>query len=421
MSVTSARHGRLRRSSTGSNLLKFLLTGIVVFALSGLSVAAYAAWGLTSSINTFSLGNGEGNADLPTVGAGSESLDGALTILLVGSDSRAGSILDDGETGELNDVNLLLHISEDHQNATVISFPRDLKLAIPSCPDGQGGNFPAMSEQMLNSAISYGGMQCVALTIAKLTGLDIPYAAKITFDGVIGVSNALGGVTVCLTEPIDDPYTGLVLPAGDNNLLGLDALQFLRTRHGVGNGSDVTRISNQQIFMSALVRELQSGDTFSDPLKVYSLAKAGIENMEMSSNMASISFLQSLAGTVKNLDLSRVNFVQYPSVAHPYEAGRLMPDYASGKLLMQVIESGKPFEVVGRGEAVVDPNAPTETPGTTTPTPGTQTPGTTPETPTNQVDDDGFTTNPDGVVLLPENITGQSAGNATCSAGRTRY
>jgi len=429
VSLASARHGQLRRSSGWANAGKMLLTAFIVLVLSGVSVAAYAAWGLGTKLDTVQLASGpsEGDDQGPAVGAAAQSVDGELTVLLVGSDSREGSILDDGETGELNDVNLLLHVSADHQNATVISFPRDLKVPIPSCPDGEGGYYSAMSEQMINTAISYGGLSCVALTIAKLTGMDIPYAAKVTFDGVIAMSNAIGGVTVCLTEPIEDAYTGLSLPAGDNTLAGLDALQFLRTRHGVGNGGDTSRISNQQVFMSAMVRQLRSADTLSNPLKVYGLAKAAIENVQLSDNMASTSFLQQLAGTVKDIDLSRINFVQYPSLPHPYEAGRLTPNYALADELIDLVVSGQPFEVSDRGEGVVDPNADpgTQTPppadGTTDPTAPPTTAGPTTDPTTGQPPADGSTETPSGPVVLPEGITGQSAGDQTCSAGRTVY
>lgn len=409
----SARHGRLRRSNGWANAGKVLLTGVIVLALSGISVAAYAVWGLASDLKTVDLVVSEEEQEaLDAVAAGSQSLDGALTILLVGSDSREeGSEFNDGETGELNDVNLLLHISADHQNATVVSFPRDLMVPIPSCPSPDGGYYSAMSEQMLNTALSYGGLPCVALTIENLTGLHIPYAGLITFDGVVGISNAIGGVTVCLTEPIFDEYTGLDLAPGDNTLAGGVALQFLRTRHGVGNGGDVSRISNQQIFMSALVRQLQSSDTLGNPVKVYGLAKAGIQNMTLSSNMATVQFMQALAGTVKDIDLERINFVQYPSFSHPYEAGRLTPDYASAQLLFDVLASGQPFEVTGRGEAVVDTSAPAEVPAEV---PAEDVPAE--EAPVEETE-----APPSGPVKLPENITGQSAANQTCSAGRTTY
>lgn len=412
---TSVRHGRLRRSSAWGNALRVLLTTAIVVALSGVATVTYALWGLVSDVRTVELGP---SAD--AVGAGDQSIDGALTILLVGSDSREGQSYQDGEEGELNDVTLMLHVSADHQNATVVSFPRDLMLPIPSCPseDGQPDYYPAMSEQQLNSTMMYGGLPCTVRTIESLTGMSIPYAGLVTFDGVIGISNAIGGVEVCLAQPIVDEHTGLDLPAGEVTLQGNDALQFLRTRHGVGDGGDTSRISNQQVFMSALVRELKSADTLSDPVKVYGLAKAGVDNMTLSSSMASVQFMQAVAGTVKDIDLDRINFVQYPSFTHPYQEGRLTPDYANAQLLFDVLEQGKPFSVSATGEGAVaegedaaaDPAAPAE-----------EAPAETPADPNAPVDAEAPAVDEGGAVVLPEGITGQDASTATCSAGRTVF
>ncbi|UOQ57322.1 LCP family protein [Leucobacter allii] len=420
---TFVRHGKLRRSSSWANALRVLATTAVVVALSGVATVAYAVWGLTQDVDTVDLGD---SAD--TVAAGSQSIDGPLTILLVGSDSRVGQSYDDGEEGELNDVTLMLHVSADHQSATVVSFPRDLMIPIPSCPgpDGEDEYYPAMSEQQLNSTLSYGGLPCTVRTIESLTGMDIPYAGLITFDGVIGVSNAIGGVDVCLTQPIVDEATELNLPAGENTLVGNDALQFLRTRHGVGDGGDTSRISNQQVFMSSLVRKLQSADTLSDPVKVYGLAKAAVENMTLSSNMANVQFMQQVAGTVKDIDLSRINFVQYPSFSHPYEEGRLTPDYASAEALFQVLQSGAAFTVAATGEgvAVEAGEAPTdgsaEAPVETT-DPAAEDPAATDPAAGDPGAAEGATTTTDenGKVVLPENVTGQPADTVTCSAGRT--
>lgn len=401
------RHGALRRSRVWVNVLRVFFTGVIAIALSGVAVAAYAVWGLVQDADTVEL---PPNPDPDAVEAGQQSIEGAFSILLVGSDSRQGQSIDDGELGELNDVNMLLHVSADHKNATVISFPRDLMLPIPSCPgpDGQENYYSAMSEQQLNSAMMYGGLPCVVRTIEELTGMTIPYAGLVKFDGVIGVTKAIGGVPVCLTEPIVDPKTNLDLEAGEHVISGWTALQFLRTRHGVGDGGDKSRISNQQVFLSSLVRQLRSSETLTNPVKVYALAKAGIENMQLSSNMASIPFMQALAGTVKDIDLDRVNFVQYPTFEHPYQEGRLTPDYNAGEVLIDVVKSGEPFTVATTGEGVVEnPNAkdpePTEPPADGE---GTET-GETPAEPE--------------PTVLPPSITGQGGSNETCSAGRTRY
>ncbi len=414
--ATIVRHGKLRRSNAWGNALRvFAITALVV-VLSGVATVSYAVWGLVQDVDTVELGD---NAD--AVGVGSQTIEGELTILLVGSDTREGQALDDGEEGELNDVNLLLHVSADHQNATVVSFPRDLMVPIPSCPGpaGEPDYYPAMSEQQLNSAMMYGGLPCVARTISELTGMEIPHAGLITFDGVIGVSNAIGGVDVCLASPIVDPAAELDLPAGMNTLVGWDALQFLRTRHGVGDGGDTSRISNQQLFMSSLVRKLRSAETLSDPVKVYGLAKAGVENMTLSSGMANVQFMQGLAGTVKDIDLERINFVQYPSFTHPYEEGRLTPDYTNAQALFDVIKSGQPFAVTGVGEGVAPEGADPAAPDPAVPDPAappTEDPAVPPTTTAPPA-----TTAPDGTVQLPPEITGQPAATETCSQGRTVY
>lgn len=404
------RHGKLRRSNGWLNFMRIGLTALVVVGLSGIATVAYAVWGLTQ-VDTVEM-----PATGPDVEAGARQMDGAFTILLVGSDTREGQVYQDGEglDGELNDVTMMLHVSADHQNATVVSFPRDLMIPIPSCPgpNGEPEYYSAMYEQQINTTLSVGGLPCVATTVAALTGMEIPYAGLITFDGVTAVTNALGGVDVCLTEPIYDEHTGLDLPAGNVTLSGDYALQFLRTRYGVGDGGDTSRISNQQVYMSALVRQLQSAETLSDPVKVYSLAKAGLENMTLSSNMATVQFMQAVAGTLKDIQLENINFVQYPTYSHPSIEGRLVPDYENANLLFEVLMSGQAFDVTATGEGVaavetapVEEVPVEEVPVEEAPVEGAVEP--TPEVPAR--------------VELPPGITGQPAAKQTCSQGRTVF
>ena len=343
------RHGQLRASNPWANGVRFAVATILTVALSTVAVGAFAVWSLVGGINTVELPGGD------PVEISSGTIDGPLTVLVVGTDSRAGQSIDDGEEGNLNDVNLLLHIAADHQSATVVSFPRDLMLPIPSCPgpNGEPDYYSAMSEQQLNSTLNSGGLPCVAATLSELTGLEIPYAGEISFDGVIAMSNAVGGVEVCLAQPIVDPKTDLDLPAGQVALEGTEALQFLRTRYGVGDGGDTSRISNQQVFMSALMRKLKSAETLSDPVKVYGLAKAAISNMVLSSNMQSMPFLQAAAGTMQNIELENITFVQYPTARHPYAEGRLVALEPQASALNEALISGTPITVGGTGEGVV--------------------------------------------------------------------
>src|SRR6478736_1403501 len=197
-----ARHGKLKRHHPFRTILAALVTVVAVLGVSTAGVAAYAVLDVTGTAvakKTVTLVDSKGNAVVPKVGA--------FNVLLAGSDSGGGNAAY-GERGEvLNDVTMVLHVSSDHKNATVISFPRDMFVSIPSCPDPKGGSFDAMSRQKINSSLSYGGLACTVLTVEKLTGLDIPYAGVIEFDGVIEMSNAVGGVPVCVTGDIRDDNT----------------------------------------------------------------------------------------------------------------------------------------------------------------------------------------------------------------------
>ena len=141
-----ARHGRLKAPNPFGTILKFLAASVAVLMVSGASVAAITLVKFDSNIKTVTLAN-ETDGPPPSLGA----FDGGFNVLLVGSDSRAGS----GEKGPdsaLNDVNILLHVSQDQTNAVAVSIPRDMIVPIPSCPKENGkGNYGAMSAQPLNS------------------------------------------------------------------------------------------------------------------------------------------------------------------------------------------------------------------------------------------------------------------------------
>lgn len=394
-----ARHGRLKRHHPLKTLAGMLAGALTVAALSGIGVAAYAAVDVVSSLKpSVKLVDDKGNAVVPKVGA----MDGAFNVLLAGSDSGGGNAAY-GERGEtLNDVTMLLHVSADHKNATVVSFPRDMFVPIPSCPNPEGGSYDSMSRQKLNTTLSYGGLACTVLTVEKLTGLNIGYAGVIEFDGVIEMSNAVGGVPVCVAGDIVDPYTGLDVKAGENTLQGAQALAFLRTRHGVGDGSDLGRISNQQVFLSALVRTIKSADTLANPVKVYAMAKAATSNIALSDSLNNVTTIASMAVALKDVDIAKVVFVQYPN---HYVDGGVAPTTDAAETLMTALGNDQPVTLTGDTGVGSEAAPGTEAPAAQAPTDtSTATPSDTPTTaPT------------DGSVELPSDVHGQTAAQVTCS------
>lgn len=281
-----------------------------------------------------------------------EELKGAINILLIGSDTRQGQAGVFGhDRSVLADVIMLVHISKDRKNVVAMSFPRDLMVPYPSCPDPNGGS-PYLAQAMgqINATIANGGPGCTLLTVEKLTGLKIPYLAMINFQGVIDMSDAIGGVEVCLSKPIKDKYTFLNLPKGKNVLQGMKALQFLRTRHGVGDGSDLGRISNQQVFLTSLVRKIKNGGVLSNPIQLYSLANAAARNMTLSSSLSDVGTMVSIASSLKNVDLDKITFIQVPShtgLPAPYQ-GRVGLTEDKANIVFTKLRNDEPILVNGK-------------------------------------------------------------------------
>lgn len=352
-----------------------------------------------------------------------EEFDGAFSILLVGNDDGNGDEKYGSRDHALNDVNILLHVSEDHQKATAISVPRDMFVEVPECTDPATGlNQSATSGVKINSTLARGGLKCVVDTFRGITGQPIDYAAMIQFEGVIALSSAVGGIPVCVTTAIDDSYSGLKLSAGENIVEGEQALAFLRTRHGVGDGSDLARISNQQVFMSSLMKTLKSKATLSDPKKVLNIANVVADNMTLSTSLASIPTLASLAYSLKDIPLENITFLQYPTTYSDFNGmSGVMPQKEAAEPMLEAVFNDQNVTIMGgtapggfgavEQEAVEQPVIPEEepvTPDVPAPTETTATPippTVQPETP---------------VELSPE-VTGIKASQDICSRGFGDY
>ena len=402
MSVPSdgiARHGRLKRPNPLLGVLRFLGIGVTVLAVSATSIVAIETYRAVADIDTVVLHPGEPPAPPPDIAA----MQGGFNMLIIGSDR--------GETeeeikargkAELNDVTMLLHVSQDHTNAVAVSIPRDMVVPIPSCPKADGsGYYPRMSGQPINVTLRYGGIPCTVATVEELTGLRIDFAGLITFQGVIQMSTALGGVPVCLIEPITDKYSGFSRPAGEFALEGRDALAFLRSRHGVGDGSDLTRISSQQVFLSSMVRKLKSDDTLHDPLTLFNLASAATTNMTLSDNFRNVDTLMAISKALADLDLDKVTFVQYPGVTGQpgIYLKKVKPVASVAKALFDQIRADKPFALESAGDgrgSVLNPNA--------TPLPADPDATLDPSAP------------PAEVLPIIAGLRGQTAADQTCSA-----
>lgn len=401
------RHGKLKPHRPVRRLLSYTAMGLAAVLVATVGVATFSVWRLSSNLETVDLSIGN-DTEIPQF----QNQQGAFNVLVVGSDSRENQESADSSEhdGELNDVTMLLHVHEDHQGATVISFPRDLLVDFPTCPPQEEGGFevPPGSGAQLNTALERGGLPCAVALIESMTGLEIPYVAKITFDGVINMSTAVGGVPVCFAGAISDRRSGLEIPeAGTFDLEGEDALAFLRTRYGIGDGSDLSRISAQRVFMSSLVRKIQSDEVLGSFTSLYRIAQVASENMTLSTSLSDPTTMVGMANVLRQIPLETMQFVTYP--VQP-AGNRVIPDYYTAGLMMEMVRNDEvipldPSELGSGSRESEDPEETSEPSESESPSP------------TEEVDDPEAS-EPTGLEGL---IDGQNAEQESCVVPYGQY
>ncbi len=416
---TVARHARLTSPHPIAQLLKILAVAAAVVLVSATGVAAYTAYDLTASFTADAVQLEDQPAVPPDIG----QIEGGVNLLIAGTDACepqyeaqfGNRCTGPDSVGERNDVTMLVHISDNPRRVTVISFPRDLVIPIAECTQ-EDGSVRGGGSAMINVAYETGGLGCVVKTVSQLSGLDIPFAAKVTWGGVIQITDAIGGVDVCLAKGIRDADSNLDLPAGMNTISGATALAFLRVRHAIGDGSDLSRIGNQQQYMSRLARKLVSEDVLSNPATLYRLATTALDNVTPSTSLTNPLTLVQIALAVKDVPYDDIAFLQYPVADDPSDPNRVIPNRQAAADLWAALESNQPLVITGQagsngGVVVVTP---TETPS---PPAGTATPDATPS-PTGTAATPTETPQPE--VTLPSSINGSTAAEETCSVGNVR-
>ncbi|MEU5363508.1 LCP family protein [Streptomyces sp. NPDC005925] len=271
---------------------------------------------------------------------GGFSKDRAINILLIGTDKRTGkgnsAYGDKGSVGHA-DTTILLHVAKDRSNATALSIPRDLIVDVPDCPttleDGSQKVIPGTPGTRFNTSLGQGERtpSCTARTVTELTGIKPDNFMVADFNAVKTLTSAVGGVEVCLNKDINDKDSKLNLTKGKHVVEGEQALAFVRTRHSVGSGGDLSRIGLQQQFLSALMRKLKSNDTLTSPSKMLKLAEAGTKALTVDSELDSIGKLKDLGMELGKLNVKNLTFVTVPVIDNPAETVKVTVVPAPGK------------------------------------------------------------------------------------------
>ncbi|WP_336209766.1 LCP family protein [Nonomuraea sp. LPB2021202275-12-8] len=232
----------------------------------------------------------------------------ALNVLLVGTDSQAGTPR--FRKGARTDTMIVLHLPADRRKVTVVSIPRDSIVEIPRC-----GSAPARTD-MINSAFDRGGLSCAVKTVETLTGIRIDHMIEVEFAGFVQLVDALGGVEVKLERPVDDPKSKLKLPAGRNLLNGETALGYMRLRN-YGDGSDIGRIKRQQQLLYAMAKKAKL--VLTDPAQLRAFLAEAAKSVRTDEALD----LETMAGIASSAQGSSVSFRTIPWRPHPQVPNRI--------------------------------------------------------------------------------------------------
>ncbi|BCL23031.1 LCP family protein [Streptomyces tuirus] len=327
-----------QRRRKGLMITAWTAAGIVVIGGAG---AGYLYFQLNGNLKSVDIDQALG-ADRPK-----KADNGSENILVLGSDTRSGSNkklgggTDDGSSR--SDTAMIVHLYKGHKKASVVSIPRDTLIDRPACTDAQGTEHPAAQNAMFNSAYSTGGAACAVKTVESITDLRMDHYLEVDFAGFQKLIDDLGGVEITTTKSIDDPDSHLKLKAGTHTLDGRQALGLVRTRHGVGDGSDLGRIQLQQAFVKALVNQIKDVGVFSNPKKLLDLAETATKTVTADSDLGSVNKLASFANGLKGISPSDMHMITMPVVYDPADPNRVLLQKKKADRIWKALENDKPI------------------------------------------------------------------------------
>ncbi|WUR66097.1 LCP family protein [Streptomyces violaceus] len=301
---------------------------------------------LNGNIKKDALNLGDSKVAAPTPNAAGQT---PLNILLIGSDARdskenqkLGGARETFGATPLADVQMLLHLSADRTNMSVISMPRDTLVKIPKCTDPDDGKVYRSTQvrTMTNQSLGHGGPGCAVATWQELTGIHIDHFIMVDFAGVVSMADAVGGVPVCVDANIhsrtsDGKGSGLRLEKGTSYIQGEQALQWLRTRYGFEDGSDLARSKAQHMYMNAMVRQLRDNMTLSSPNKLRRLAEEATRAMTVDPGLDTVKKLYDLSDELRKVEPKRITMTTMPN---RYVGARVEPTQDAEQLFRLVRE-----------------------------------------------------------------------------------
>ena len=239
-----------------------------------------------------------------------------LNVLVMGSDDRdaEGNNIDNQALGssDRSDTTILMHLSADRKRAYGVSIPRDSLVTRPECTTEDGETIPGGTDVLWNEAFALGGPACTIQQFEQLTGVFVDHYVVVDFAGFEGMVDAIDGVPVCIPEDIVDPAHGINIPAGTREVVGREALNYVRARYTLGNGSDIGRIKRQQAFIAAMVNKVMSADTLARFDRLVGFLNAATKSLQVDPGLENVVKIARLGMGFQNIGMDNIQFVTVP-------------------------------------------------------------------------------------------------------------
>ncbi|MFF7446136.1 MULTISPECIES: LCP family protein [unclassified Streptomyces] len=345
-----AAHGKGSRGKgrRGRRVLRWtaIVLAVVVLGTAGAGYLYYRHLNDNLRKDDLNLGDEENRAARTEANAAGQT---PLNILLIGSDARdneenqkLGGAKDTYNTAPRADVQMLLHLSADRSNMSVVSMPRDTLVDIPECTDPDDDKvYSALTSAMTNDSLGRGGPGCTVATWEKLTDIHIDHFIMVDFAGVVSMADAIGGVPVCVDANIHSHTSnghgsGLKLKKGTTPIKGEQALQWLRTRYGFEDNTDIARAKAQHQYMNSMVRQLRENATLSSPNKLRKLAETATEALTVDEGLGSVTKLYDLSNELRKVPTERITMTTMPW-QYASDGNRVVPKPEEAKKVFRLV------------------------------------------------------------------------------------
>jgi LCP family protein required for cell wall assembly len=311
-----------------------VLIGISVFVVVITTALYFVIKHLEGNIDAVDLSKETGPAPTKVV-------EKAINVLVMGDDTRKGQgPAIGGSTPGLSDTTILLHLSANRKFAYGVSLPRDAMVQRPECQTRNGVAAAGLTQ--FNAAYAIGGPACTIKMVQQLTGIRMDHYVVVKFKGFRSMVDAVGGVKICVPEQITDPQSNIYFKPGTYTVSGEEALNYVRVRHGVGDGSDLGRMKRQQAFIASLINKVVSAGTLTNPITLYKFLDAATKSIQTDPGFSSLSALVSIGRSLQHIGLDHIKFISVPYEPYPPDTNRVQWAPQASKL-WNLILNDKPL------------------------------------------------------------------------------